>query len=75
MSALSNGTTMERIGAEFDELLPEDQLRLLDMLVHRIMRTQDSKRTRDLAQYYGIAKGLWDQDAQEYVSGLREDRA
>jgi len=72
---LSNGTTMERIGAEFDELLPEDQLRLLDMLVHRIMLRQGSKRTKNLLQYYGIAKGVWDQDAQDYVSGLREDRA
>ena len=28
----------------------------------------------ELGEFYGLGRGLWKEDAQEYVSRLREDR-
>ncbi len=54
---------------------PEDQLKLVEKLAHQLRKTGLMKK-HDLSQLYGLGQGLWvNEDAQEYVNRLREDRA
>jgi len=46
-------------------------------MMKELQRLEKSTRTRkklDWNKLYGLGKGLWDEDAQEYVNRLREDR-
>lgn len=66
--------TLRRIEEEAVQLPPNERLELVEHLVRslRPRTTGDVRRSwRDL---YGIGKGLWTQDAQDYVTQLREDR-
>jgi len=35
---------------------------------------KEKENKLDWAALYGLGKGLWEEDAQEYVDHLREDR-
>lgn len=70
-----NAEAIEHINKEIDQLDSDDQLILLDMLVHKLLQNRKSKNSKPIMEYYGLMKGLWDgEDAQDYVNGLREDR-
>lgn len=68
--------TLVRIEKEVERLTLEEQLNLLERLVHRIRRVEStSKKKLDWKELYGLGKNLWKgEDAQEYVNRLREDR-
>jgi hypothetical protein len=73
MSATHN---LRKIETEVSMLSQEDQLRLLERLVHRLrIGGAASKKRIGWDEMYGIAAnrsvGV---DAQEYVNQLREDR-
>ncbi len=54
----------------------QEQLSLLERLVHQLQKdTLTEKKKINWDKLYGAGKGLWgDEDAQEYVDTLREDR-
>jgi len=68
-------TVLERIRKEAEKLTPEEQLELLEELVHQLRKGFARKEYLNWAELYGLGKGLWEgEDAQEYVNQLREDR-
>ncbi|MFQ6091357.1 MAG: hypothetical protein ACE5OR_01545 [bacterium] len=67
---------LEKIRREAQTLTHEEQLRLVEKLIHQLRETVSTDgKSLDLSNLYGLGKGLWKgEDAQEYVNGLREDR-
>ncbi len=70
------GVVLERVKKEIEYLLPEEQLNLIDILIHKLMAHRYIKRkTADITDFYGLGRGIWNnEDAQEYVNKLREER-
>ena len=73
---MSAETALEQIEREVRQLPPDQQLRLVERIVHGLREVNpDGKRDLNWDEIYGIAKDLWNgEDAQEYVNRLREDR-
>ena len=69
-------TILEKIKKEAEKLTSEELLKLVDEFIHRLLEKQIAKHDKfDLNRVYGLGKGLWrDEDAQDYVIRLREDR-
>jgi hypothetical protein len=68
--------TLVRIEKEVERLTLEEQLNLLERLVHRIRKVEfTTKKKLDWKELYGLGKNMWKgEDAQDYVNHLREDR-
>lgn len=68
--------TLAEIEKEIERLSPSEQLRLVEKLAHHLRKSGLSpKKKLDWKNLYGLGKELWkDEDAQEYVDRLREDR-
>lgn len=68
--------TFEIIEREIEKLKPQEQLKLVRRLTHRLGKTRVSvKKELDWKEFYGLGKGLWKkEDAQKYVNRLREER-
>lgn len=68
--------TLVEIQKEIERLSPNEQLRLVEKLAHHLRKSRlSSKKELDWKNLYGLGKGLWkEEDAQEYVNRLREDR-
>ena len=69
-------TLVEKLEKEAERLTPKELLELVDRLVHHLREEGLAKKELlDWRELYGLGKGLWTgEDAQEYVSRLREDR-
>lgn len=68
-------STLGRIEKEVEKLSPQEQLKLVERLAHQLRKTGISvKKQLDWSGIYGIGKGLWKEDAQDYVNRLRENR-
>jgi hypothetical protein len=74
---MPRGTNLGKIEKEVEKLSPQEQLRLVEKLAHKLRKTGLAmKKELDWKNLYGLGKGLWkDEDAQEYVNHLRENRA
>jgi hypothetical protein len=73
---MPRGTNLVKIEKEVEKLSPEEQLRLVEKLAHKLRKTGLAmKKELDWKNLYGLGKGLWrGEDAQEYVNRLRENR-
>ncbi len=73
---MQRSNALVEIEKEIERLSPNEQLRLVEKLAHQLRKSAiSSKKKLDWKNLYGLGKGLWkDEDAQEYVSRLREDR-
>ncbi len=67
---------VEQITRQAEDLPLSDYLELIERLVHRLRNNRDTQSIQyDWQELYGLGKGLWaDEDAQDYVNRLREDR-
>jgi hypothetical protein len=67
---------IEKITQAVFNLPPQEQLELMEKMINRLKaRSLNlSEEEFNWDEFYGIGKGLWDEDAQEYVNRLREDR-
>ena len=66
---------LKNIEKVIEELTPQDQLKLVERLAQRLRKTGlVIKKEVDWNELYGLGKGLWKEDAQNYVDRLREDR-
>lgn len=67
---------LEEIEREAKKLSPEEQLLLIEKLVHKLKKEKyNKKKYHNWSKLYGLGKGLWGkEDAQEYINSLREDR-
>ena len=68
--------TLGKIEKKIERLSPKDQLKLVEKLAHLLGKTGlAGKKELDWKHLYGLGHGLWkDEDAQDYVNLLREDR-
>jgi hypothetical protein len=68
---------LEEVKRMVSDLTPQDQLRLVETLARRLRKAEfHEKKGVDWNELYGLGKGLWtDEDAQDYVSRVRADRA
>ncbi len=67
---------VKNITKQADDLSLYEHIKLIEILVHRL-RDKSGALPKQLnwQELYGLGKGLWaDEDAQEYVNRLREDR-
>ncbi len=72
---MPKGTTLEKIEKQIEKLPPRDQLKLVEKLAKQLRKTGLGMKKYDLSKLYGLGKGLWvNEDAQEHVNRLREDR-
>lgn len=74
---MPRGTNLGKIEKEVEKLSPQEQLKLVEKLAHKLRKTGLAmKKELDWNNLYGLGKGLWKgEDAQEYVNRLRENRA
>jgi len=73
---MPKGITLRKVEKEVESLTPQEQLKLVERLTHKLRKTGITMKKRlDWKGLYGLGKGLWKgEDAQEYVNRLREDR-
>jgi phage-related protein len=73
---VKTGLNLERVEQEVKNLSVHDQLELIARALNRIKEENSNQNEADFSwdQFYGISKGLWQEDAQEYVNRLREER-
>jgi hypothetical protein len=74
--SMARAGTLGKIAKEIERLSPKDQLKLVETLAHQLRKSGiTAKRELDWKGLYGLGKGLWkDEDAQEYVNRMREER-
>jgi len=66
---------LKRIKKDIEGLSPEEQSELIEILMFNLKKKRTvAKDSADWDNLYGLGKGLWREDAQKYVSSLREDR-
>lgn len=67
---------LEKIEKEAERLSSQEQLKLMEWLIHRLRRRSIAgEKPLDWSRLYGLGKRLWKgEDAQGYVNRLREDR-
>ncbi len=73
---MRKGVTLEKIEKEIEKLAPQEQLKLVEKVVHQLRKSGLSMgKELDWNKLYGLGKGLWKgEDAQKYVNRLRKDR-
>jgi len=67
---------LEIIKKQTAKLSLHDHIDLLEILARQLKEKSSSARQDlDWSELYGLGKGLWDnEDAQDYVDRIREDR-
>jgi hypothetical protein len=67
---------LERIEQVIFNLPFEEQLEFMEKMISHLkeQNLKPNETKFNWNEYYGIAKGLWNEDAQQYVNHLREDR-
>jgi hypothetical protein len=66
---------VENIERAIEGLTREEQLRIVEKIARQLRRVPAaSVKELDWGKFYGLGKGLWNEDAQEYISRSREDR-
>lgn len=73
---MRKGAALGKIEKEIEKLSSQEKLRLVERLAHQLRKGSLAvKKELDWGKLYGLGKGLWEgEDAQDYVSRLREDR-
>lgn len=73
---MRKGIALEKIEKEIERLAPNEQLKLVEKLIHRLRKLElTARKELEWGKLYGLGKGLWEgEDAQEYINRLREDR-
>jgi hypothetical protein len=67
---------LEKIEKQIERLQPKEQLKLVERIAALLRKSVLSeKKELEWSGLYGLGKGLWaDEDAQNYIERLREDR-
>ncbi|MCP4398627.1 MAG: hypothetical protein GY801_15185 [bacterium] len=69
-------STLENITQQVKYLTIFEQIELIEILAHHLKHNQLTAQPEfDWQALYGLGKGIWgDEDAQDYVNRLREER-
>lgn len=67
---------LERIEQVIFNLPPQEQLEFMEKMINHLkeQNLKPNEAEFNWNEFYGIAKGLWNEDAQEYINRLREER-
>jgi|YelNatPaOPRAMG01_1025707.scaffolds.fasta_scaffold70601_2 hypothetical protein len=67
---------LKEIERDIENLTPQEQLKLMEKIAYLLRKSIDSgKQEVNWSRIYGLGKGLWaDEDAQDYVNKLRQER-
>jgi hypothetical protein len=67
---------LESIEKQAAKLSLKEHIELIDKLMHQLKeKTINSNQKLDWKDLYGLGKGLWaDEDVQDHIHRLREDR-
>ena len=65
---------IEKIEKDLEHLPEQEQLEFLERVIAKLKKKLLISSKGSWRELYGIGKGLWEVDAQEYVNALREDR-
>ena len=72
---MPRAVTLGQIEKEIERLTPQEQLKLVEKLARSLGKKGRTVRKELVwTGLYGLGKGLWREDAQEYVNKLREER-
>ncbi len=71
---IQKSSRLSEIQRQLDLLLPEEQLVLIEHLTHTLRKVRIPETQAKWDELYGLGKGIWQEDAQEYVNRIREDR-
>lgn len=79
---MQRGNVLEKIEKEVKYLKPEEQLSLAEKIIHQLRLVTvagtsalTKKKSSNTTEVYGLGRAIWgNEDAQEYVNGLRKDR-
>ena len=71
-----SSTPLETIEKQAAKLSLQEHIKLMEALARQLRgKTMPAQQQLDWSALYGLGKGLWEnEDAQEYVNRLREDR-
>jgi hypothetical protein len=69
-------TILETIEKQAGKLSIHDHIKLMEALLRQLKeKSTTEQKELEWSRLYGLGKGLWEnEDAQEYVNRLREDR-
>jgi hypothetical protein len=68
-------TSLNNIWKETQRLSRKERMELLEKLIHQLrIEDEAQEELSSWEEIYGIGKGVWEIDAQEYVNHLREER-
>ena len=65
---------IDKIEKEVEQLSPKEQLVILEKIAHNLRAIVSTKKNVDWNELYGSGKNVWKEDAQEFVTKLREER-
>ncbi len=67
--------SLTKIEKEVANLSTDEKLKVVEKLVRQLRKSSITiKKELDWNKLYGLGKGLWREDAQEYVNRIRENR-
>ncbi|UCH98780.1 MAG: hypothetical protein JSV88_30250 [Candidatus Aminicenantes bacterium] len=68
-------TSVNIVWKESQGLSRKERMELVEKLIHQLrMEDEEQEELLSWEEIYGIGKGIWKIDAQDYVNHLREDR-
>ena len=68
-------TSLINIWKKTQRLSRKERMELLEKLIHQLrIEYEEHEELPSWEEIYGIGKGVWKMDAQEYVNHLREER-
>lgn len=72
----TDNSNLARIEQAIFNLPLREQLELMEKMENRLkgQNLKSNEAGFNWDEFYGIAKGLWNEDAQKYINRLREDR-
>jgi len=72
---MSSANNLDNIENQIMNLPVSEQIHLIERIARRV-RSAQAKEGADLNwnDLYGAGKGIWGEDAQDYVNRAREDR-
>lgn len=74
---MSRALSLDEIETAIERMPADKQLHILGRIATslRLKSAVRKKKTAGWDDLYGVAKGIWTEDAQEYVNSQREERA
>ena len=72
---MRSANNLEKIESQIMNLPVSEQIHLIERIARRVRSVQAKEgATLNWNDLYGAGKGIWGEDAQDYVNRAREDR-